>query len=815
MNVSYEWLRALVPFDGSPARLRDLITSHVATVDELVPLRADLAPFVVARVVEANPHPDSDHLSVTKVDAGTGELLDVVCGAPNVRAGRLYPFARTGTVMPSGLKIERRKIRGAVSNGMLCSPSELGLGDDHSGIMELDVDAAPGTPFLQVMPIGDARLVIDVMPNRPDLLSHVGVAREIAAATGAPLALPPLDGATAAVPPAQSTEEIGMTGGVEVRVTDLTLARRYMGVVLRGIRVGPSPQWLVSRLEAVGSRSINNVVDATNYVLQELGQPTHAFDLARLAGPTVIVRRAKKGETITTLDGVARALDDSMTVIADASGPQAIAGVMGGRESEVAPDTTDLFLEVASFDPARTRSTRRALGLSTDASYRFERGVDTALQPIALDRVARLIVSLAGGHIDGAPIDISAGDRQRTPLTLRVSRVATVLGDKLDASRIATLLRSLGFDATAESNEHVRVLAPSWRSDILHEIDLIEEVARLHGYDRFPVEIRPFRPSNVPDDPLWLLARRVRDALAAAGLFETRPMPFVRGAPQGFVRVANPLAENEAYLRRDILDTLARRAELNLSHMQGDLRLFEIGSVFLPTASAMPREELRVGALLMGRRQPPHFSDPKSEEFERAMSFDAWDAKSIAELVAHETAPGAAIEIRAGGSEELWEIAIDGERRGSIRRVELDAPVWAKPAFGIELRLGVLESASIAPPGRTAYVEAQPTPPRVSQYRALSATPAKAFDLALLVPEGVLAASVEGVIRESAGDLLESLSLVDEYVGKGVSDGFRSLAWRLTLRHPERTLSAKEIDGRRENILRQLEKTLHVRQRSA
>src|SRR5438094_2095598 len=313
MNVSYEWLRAFVPFHETPAKLRDLITSRVAVVDELVPLRADLTPIVVARVVEAAPHPDSDHLWVTRVDDGSGSLLDVVCGAPNVEAGKLYPFARSGTTMPNGMKIERRRIRGQTSNGMLCSPRELGLGEDQEGILELSVDAPPGTPFLKVLPAGDSRLVIDVMPNRPDLLSHLGVAREIAAAIDAPLALPPVENVSAVIPPAQRVRKEGKTGGVDVRVDDHELVRRYMAIAIRAIRRGPSPESPVRRLEAVASRSINNVVDTTNYVLHELGQPTHAFDLAKLGGSSVIVRRARAGERITTLDGGDRALTDTMT----------------------------------------------------------------------------------------------------------------------------------------------------------------------------------------------------------------------------------------------------------------------------------------------------------------------------------------------------------------------------------------------------------------------------------------------------------------------------------------------------------------------
>ena len=813
MNVSYDWLRALVPFHETPAKLRDLITSRVATVDELVPLRQELAPIVVARVVEAGRHPDSDHLWVTKVDAGTGTLLDVVCGAPNVEAGKLYPFAPTGTTMPNGLKIERRRIRGHTSNGMLCSPRELGLGEDHEGILELSVEAAPGTPFLKVMPAGDTKLVIDVMPNRPDLLSHLGVAREIAAAVDSSLTLPRIDGADVAIPDPARVRTEGRAGGIAVRVQEEGLVRRYMAAVVRGVRVGPSPDWLVRRLEAVGSRSINNVVDATNYVLHELGQPTHAFDLHRLGGGAVVVRRARQSERITTLDGTERVLGDAMTVIADAERPQAVAGVMGGRDSEVSESTTEILLEVASFDPARTRATRRSLGLSTDASYRFERGVDPALAPVALERTLQLIIAVAGGRVDDAPIDIYSGDSLSAPLALRVSRVRTILGDGVPADEIGSLLRGVGFDARVESNEVVRVMTPSWRTDIQREIDLIEEVARLRGYDALPDEIRPFRAGNVPDDPQWLLARRVRDALVGAGLLETRPMPFVRGAESGFVRVANPLADNEAFLRRDILDTLSRRAEYNIARMQGDLRLFEIGAIFLPNGD-MPREELHVGALIMGRRRPPHFTDPKSDEFDQAMTFDAWDAKALAEIVAGEAFGSGAFSFAGGTGDELWEIRVGDSRVGAVRALTLDAPVWAKPAFGVELSLAILDSSRVAPAGQHAYRAAEYAPARVKPFRPIPTQPASTMDLALLIPQSVDAGAVERAIRDVAGDLLESIRLFDEHTGGRIEAGSRSLAWSLTFRHPERTLSAKEMEGRRTNVLRHLEKTLNVRPRS-
>lgn len=815
MNVSYQWLQSLVPFEGTAAELRDLITSHSATVDELVALRADLAPIVVARVVEAARHPDSEHLSVTKVDAGTGQLLDVVCGAPNVAAGKLYPFAPTGTVMPAGLKIERRKIRGAVSDGMLCSARELGLGGDHEGILELDLDVQPGTPLLDAIPAGDSRLVVDVLANRPDLLSHRGIAREVAAVTGKPLALPPLEGAGGPIATARRAEGSGETGSTRVKLEEgAALARRYMGVVIRGIKVGPSPDWLVARLEAVGSRSINNVVDATNYVLWELGQPTHAFDLAKLESNTVVVRRARPNETLVTLDGVERKLSESLTVIADLLRPVAIAGIMGGRDSEVTDGTTDIFLEVASFDPARTRAGRKELGMGTDASYRFERGVDPEMAAEALDRCARLVIAVAGGSIAGAPLDLYPAPPTPRTAPLRAARVARVLGTPVPIDKAARILRSVGCTVKPAGSDAVDVTPPSWRGDLVEEIDLIEEVARLHGYDAIPGTLRGVRPSAVRDDPQWIAADRVRTALVGAGLLEVRPLPFVAGAEQGYVRVCNPLAENESYLRREVLETLARRAEHNLAHMQGNVRIFEVGAVFAPAEGPLPAEELRVGCLVMGDRDPAHFTAPKPQ------AFDEWDAKWLAQTLATAAYPGKTVELRqaaGSGSECLWDIVVAGTRLGHVSQVTLDAPVWAAAPFGVELSLGSVASADVAAPGEHAHetTQAAEAERAFAPYRALPTTPASEFDLALLVRDDQRAEEVGSVIRSAAGDLLESLTVFDSYTGNGVPAGYRSLAWRLVLRHPERTLRDKEIEGRRAKILATLEKELDVRQRTA
>ncbi len=831
MNASHRWLSAFLPGTSlSVERMRDLITARCCTVDEIVRLREDLADVVIGRVVEAAPHPNSDHLWVTRVDAGLpdGELLDVVCGAPNVRAGSSYPFAPAGSTLPGGLKLEKRKIRGAVSNGMLCSARELGLGQEHDGILELETDARPGTPFLAAIDAGDSRLVIDVTPNRPDLLSHLGIARELAAALDSEFRLPKLPttddgarerGAAAATPPIEARERAS-TGGVEVRVEDAGYCPRYMGVVVRGVKVAASPDWLADRLIAIGSRPINNVVDITNYVLHELGQPMHAFDAARLAGPGIVVRRARAGEKLLTLDGVERTLDESLTVIADGERAQAIAGVIGGGDSEVTESTSDVFLEVAFFEPAHVRRARRRLGVSTDASYRFERGVDRELQPRALARAVEMLVAIAGGTAADAPVDIHASPSERSRLKLRPSRISRLLGVEVPAAETARLLAAVGFAVEEDGSGQLDVVVPSWRPDVTGEVDLVEEVARLRGYDTFPPELRAFRPGTVPDSPVELISRRVRERLVAVGLLETRPMPFVAGAAEGFARVANPLAENESYLRRELLDTLSRRAEYNFAQMRRDIRIFEIGSVFFPTGSALPAEELHVAALVTGARHPAHWTEQHPPDT------DEWDAKGLALEVAAAAFPGATVELRAAEGSDLesgllWRVAADGGVRGSVRRLALDAPVWAGEAYGVELSLVAIESSPVAdrgarirPEDRAPALAASGLSARVVRYRPLPATPAADFDIALLVPGELAAARVEEVIRRASGELLERLELFDEYRGEGVPAGMRSLAWRLTFRHPERTLRDKEIAGRRQKLLRTLEGELGVRQRT-
>src|SRR6266550_3380463 len=477
--------------------------------------------------------------------------------------------------------------------------------------------------------------------------------------------------------------------------------------------------------------------------------------------------------------------------------------VIGGSGSEVSESTTEIFLEVAAFNPARIRATRRKLAISTDASYRFERGVDVDAIPGLVDYAVRLILSVAGGIPQGSPIDLYPLPKRPLPVSLKLARVARILGEPVESSEVEKNLRLVGFRIAPEAKDVLKISPPSWRHDVRSDVDLAEEIARLRGYDTFSSELRPFRPSAVPDSPLVPVTKRVVETLVGAGLNEVRPMPFVADGMGATVRVTNPLAEDEAFLRGDLLTTLISRAEYNLARMQGNVRLFEIGTAFFagedpvplpgPKKAALPREEMHVAALVMGQRSPTHFTRPLPE------SYDEWDLKYLADVVASAAFPSGTVKLTPGSGETLWEISVGGHTVGAARRLTLDAPVWAKPAFGLEVNLEALEQAHAV--GKA--------------YRAIPVTPRAQVDLALLAPTSVTAAQIDAVIRREAGELLETLTLFDEFTGQGIPGGSRSLAWALTFRHPERTLLDKEVQGRTEKIVKALEGELGVRQRTA
>lgn len=783
MRVSLSWLSQLVGQRLDPREAAERLTLLGAAVDAIEPVAPGLDGVVVGVVERVDPHPNADRLSLCRVEAGNGPV-EVVCGAPNVRAGAKYPYAAAGTTLPGGFLLEKRKIRGVVSNGMLCSERELELGTDQSGILELATDAPPGTPLLEALGLEDTALELDITPNRPDLLSQRGVARELAAVLGLRLRLPEFPNATPARAP-RRVERQGTVDGVSVEIEDADGCPRYAAAVIRGVTIGPSPPWLQARLRAVGSRPINNVVDATNYLLHEINQPLHAFDLHKLRGGRVVIRRARPGERLTTLDGEDRALTPEMTMICDGDGPVAVAGIMGGADSEVSEGTTDILLECAYFDPARIRRTRSALKMDTDASYRFERGTDREGLPAAVRRAVELIVAVAGGEEREAAVDVAPRLPQPATVFLRPARVEWLLGVPVPQEEIERLLSSVGF-AVAPKDDRLAVQVPGWRPDVTREVDLIEEVARLRGYDTFPVEMRPFRPSSVPDDASERVAARLRTLLTAMGLHEARTMPL--GPAQGPEApvLQNPLSAEESHLRVRLLPGLIRSVERNWAARNRDVRLFEIGRVFRSTDGPVPHETIRVAGVLTGARRPAHWSDGGSPA-----DLDLWDLKGMLEEVVRMAAPSGAVAAEGDG----WSVtAPDGAVLGAANEIAADAPPWAGPLFGFEVDLGVSVRPSV-------------------RFTPLPATPAADRDLALVLPDGVEAADVRRVIRAAGGDALESAAVFDEYRAEGLRG--RSVAWRLVFRAADRTLRDAEVDRSVTRILKRLKDDLGVERRES
>ncbi|MBW2460159.1 MAG: phenylalanine--tRNA ligase subunit beta, partial [Deltaproteobacteria bacterium] len=850
--------------EGTPEELAEHLALRGAPVDDISSPGQGLGDVVVARVIKAEQHPNADRLRVCEVDGGDG-IVQVVCGAPNVTGDTYYPFAPVGSVLPGDFKIKKAKIRGEVSFGMLCSSKELGLGTDHDGIMELTGEFTPGEPFVAAYGLDDATLDVEITANRGDLLSHAGVARELASEGAGTVVLPEIPGApdwAAESNEAGGADDVTRAGGlgsesgldyiqeagevtsqgVSIRIDDPDLCPRYLGAIIRGVKIGPSPDWLQERLRGAGARPINNVVDATNYAMLELGQPMHAFDLTHLGGSSIVVRRAGEGASkFTTLDDEERTLTADMLMICDAEQPVAIGGVMGGQNSEVEDTTTDILLECALFDTKSIRATRKALVMSTDASYRFERGVDPDGMERAIERCIAVILATAGGEVDGPILDCCPQPFETAVLDLRLTRIEHLLGIPFESDYVKELLAPLGFSVEGETGEgqqdavlHVRI--PGFRSyDVTREVDLIEEVARTHGFDRFPDTLGPARPGTVPDHPLFQLEDQLRASLAAAGLFEAHTPAF---APEGEgdVVVANPLATTEPVMRWAILPALLRRVEYNLAHGNRDVRLFEIGTSFRSAGKGEPpHESTHLAAVLTGLREPPHWS--RDDE-----PLEVWDLKALLEdTVALAYRQGGAVEpfVDAPATLQAPESRASESGASDSGTSESGPPLAAGPAGSPPVHLDPTMTFAVTDPsgaivghgGRVAAdavdlpvwardvwafeitLPADPAPAIVPTHVALPQFPASERDLALLVPETLPAGTVTAHIAQFGGRDLEAVELFDVYTGEGVAEGVRSIAFRLRFRSTKRTLKDKDVDKNMKTILKRLEEDLGVRAR--
>jgi phenylalanyl-tRNA synthetase beta chain len=801
MRAPLEWLREYCWPALDTTALAQRLTMTGTKVEGIERHGVDaLDHFIVGRVLKAEKHPDADRLTVCLVDTGDGEPSQIVCGAPNVAAGQTVAVAKPGAVMAGGATLGKATLRGIESNGMILAEDELAIGPEHAGILVLDDDdgTAPGTPLVEVLPIATEVLELEITANRPDCLGVYGVAREVHAVTGAPLAEPPW------------TDDPGSAGDLadaEVIVECPDLCPRFTARVFEDVNIGPSPPWLKARLMAAGQRPISNVVDITNYVMLLTGQPLHAFDLDRVAGARLTVRRAKPGETVETLDGQTRTLDGEMVLIADDDGPTSIAGVMGGARSEVAPDTTRVLMEVANWDGPSIHRTSWTLGLQSEASLRFEKQLQPEQAMEAQAVGTQLMIEVCGARLAPGTIDVGGPGPPPATIRLRESRIASLLGAPIARARCAAILQALEF-STAEASDGLDVTVPPFRrDDVTREADLIEEVARLDGVEKLPATLPSRHNAHGRLTPRQRLRRRAADALAAAGMHEVVGWSFVgpdlsdrlRLRQQPAVTLENPLSTEQSRLRTTLLGSLLHVARHNHSHGATTLRLFEMGAVYLPSAERhLPDEPYHVAALLVGAVRHPTWRNlqPPSADYFAAKGalyglMEAlrapWTVEPYAEPFLH---PGRAAAI-----------AVDGERAGWIGEIHpLVAAEWdlSDVVAAFELNLDAVPEQ----------------PPR--QYEDVTSFPEVREDLAVIVSDSDSAAQVLAVVRRSGAPLLADAEVFDVYHDpERVGEGNVSLALRLTFRAPDRTLTDEEVAQRREAISAALARELGGRIRAA
>ncbi len=795
MRVSLDWLSEYVTLEREPPELAENLLNAGLEVGSIEDLAAGMENIFVAELLTVAPHPNADRLSVCDVQA-LEKTHQIVCGAKNMKPGDRVALALPGARLPNGLEIKKSKIRGEVSEGMLVSEKELGISDESAGIMILPADATVDAPLADYLDRNDTILDIELTPNRADCLSHVGVAREIGAITGAALRFPSFD----------TPEEGDTTDSItSVNIDDPERCPRYAARIIRGVKVEPSPDWLAARLEKVGVRPINNVVDVTNYVLFELGQPLHAFDLATLAGQRIVVRCARPGEALITLDGVERKLDPDDLVIGDAERPVAIAGVMGGEATEVHEGTTDILLESAYFTPGGIRRTARRHGLKTEASHRFERGCDPEMVVRASNRVAALLAKLTGGHVASGVLDVYPAPVSRSAITLDPSRASALLGIALSADAMVDFLRRLGIQANVTKGR-IEAAAPSWRPDLGIDVDLIEEVARLYGYDRIPVTLPRSSAQGGVSQPIRRIETAAREVFTGFGFYEAITYRFVSpdwpdrlnlesdDPRRSLLRLRNPLREDQAAMRTSLIPGLLLAALGNVRGDHANVRLFEVGKIFFDrSANELPEEILMLGAVLCGDGRPGYWGKGTPADF--------YDAKGVVEALldrlsvqgARFVAEGVSPYLHPGFSARVqWEKGRLGEL-GCIHPGIAAALELPENLYLVDLSVGEVLGAAGAQAGG---------------FRPLPRFPAARRDIAVVVEDrieaGELVRRIRSIPEGGFQAALREIQIFDVYRGEGIPAGKKSIALRLAYRSDQRTLTDSEVSAFQDRVLSRL-----------
>jgi len=795
MKVPLSWLKEYTDVTLPPEAIAEKLTMAGSEVKGIQVIGGNWENIIIGQITAVNPHPNADRLRLTTVDLGT-EQETVVCGAPNLNVGDKIAFARVGAQLIDPYKggvtrLTSAKIRGVVSSGMVCSEKELGISESHEGIMVLSPELPVGAPLSDHL--GEVIFDLDITPNRPDCLSVTGIAREVAALTARRTHIPEISYKEAGLPIEQQ---------ISVEIADPGLCSRYCASLITGVKITDSPGWMQKRLTACGMRPINNIVDITNYVMMEYGQPLHAFDYEKIRDKRIIVRRAESGEVIVSLDGIERNLTADMLVIADAERAVAIGGVMGGANSEVTEDTTSILLEAASFNPASIHYTAARLQLASEASMRFERGVRPGLTVPALKQATRLIMQLGGGQAAGGIVDTYPGKTEPEPIPLTLSEVKRILGVEFSQEQITSTLTSLGFEVkSAVSGTEILVTAPYWRNDISQDVDLIEEVARVIGYDQIPMTMLSQSIPQHNPDPLISLSRQIRNCLAGHGFQELVTYSLVgletlhkllpdTGTPEPMpLRVANPMTAEQEYLRTDLRANLLTALESNRRHEDSTIRLFELGKAYLPRDKDLPDEPEVLCAVMSSAREKKSWLGD-----EEPLSF--FDAKGIIENLLNQLNIKADFEpARDQGLHPSRQaaIVINGNRLGTVGEIH---PKVAG-AFEIDEAVYLLEiNVTALLPFATGH----------EMFRPVPRFPGIVRDLALMVDAEITHRQIEEII--SSFPLVSEINIFDVYSGKQVPPGKKSLAYRIVYQSPDHTLVDEDVNEIQEKILKKLSRQL-------
>ncbi|VGO22502.1 phenylalanine--tRNA ligase subunit beta [Pontiella sulfatireligans] len=780
MKVLVSWLKEYVDFEDTIEGLSDKLTFAGLEVEAIETIGSDFSGVVVGEVIHVEPHPGADKLRMCTVEYGAEETMRVVCGAPNVEIGGKYPFAPVGTTLPCGITLKKAKIRGEVSMGMLCAKDELSLGEDHSGLLVLDAGLAPGTPFVEVWGEPDTVIELEITPNRPDCLSMIGVAREMAVLYGSELKVPAFE-------ISETGEDVNAE--ISVVVEDAGKCPRYTARVLKDAKVGPSPEWMQKCLEGAGIRPISNIVDITNYVMLETGHPLHAFDKDTVAGGQIIVRTAKPGEKMHTLDGVERELTEDMLVIADAEKASAVGGVMGGGDSEIKDGTSIILLEAAAFETSTIRHTAKKLGLITDASYRFQRGVNTDSVEWASRRAASLMCELAGASLCQGVVDAYPGTKEQIKIPFSWKRIEGMIGAEIPAEKMKGIFRTLEIGIEDDNGETAVAVAPSFRLDLEREVDLVEEIARIHGVDNIPAKIPLAKVIPTADDSRVRSIAVLRNNLQGLGVSEILNYTLVnhplldllnKDDRESREELPHPISVDQSVLRTSLIPQLVESLGRNHSRQVNEACFYELGRSFSRVDGApVQTETVSLGMMGPVGRSLLEKRAPVSEE-----EMFVWMKGLVGKLLSSQKLTSVSFkaedrpEFEAGKAVSVF---VDGEAVGCMGLVNKTArDEWrlTGPVAAGEIKLETLLKNSF----------------QVAKTQDLAQFPSMSRDIALVLDESVKNEDVVQLIEKSNPKDLECFGLFDVYQGKGIEKGKKSLAYTFVYRSARQTLTDKKVN---------------------